>query len=61
MTSPTPFCGEVSSSRNHRDETFISTIHAFLIIFDENLFVRSRGADQTLLFQVTRSCFKHAC
>ena len=27
-----PFCGEVSLCRNYRDETFLSTIHAYLII-----------------------------
>lgn len=33
-----PFHGEVSSWWNFRDETFIFTIHAFLIIFEKKTF-----------------------
>ena len=38
-----PFYGEVSLRWNYQDETFISTIHAFLIILDENLSAYSEG------------------
>jgi len=55
-----PFRGEVSLWRNYRDETFISTIHAILIIFGEYLLFLLAGADQTLLFQVTRCCSEYA-
>ena len=38
-----PFRGEVSLWRNYRDETFVSTIHAILIIIGEYHSVRSDG------------------
>ena len=37
------FRGEVSSWRDNRDETYISTIHAILIIFGEYHSVHSYG------------------
>jgi hypothetical protein len=42
---------EVSLRRDYRDETFISTIHAFLIIPCENSPPNLKGADQTLPFR----------
>lgn len=43
--------GEVSLRRDYRDETFISTIHAFLIILCENSLPNLKGADHILPFR----------
>ena len=43
-----PSRGEVSLRRDSREETFISTIHAFLIIFCENSPPNLKGANQTI-------------
>lgn len=45
------FRGEVSLRRDYRDETYISTIHAFLIILCENSPPNLKGADRTLPFR----------
>ena len=46
-----PFRGEVSSWWNFRDETFIFTIHAFLIIFEKKLSVDSEGLTKLCSFR----------